>query len=164
MDDDVKVCPECKAEYFPHVTECKSCETALVYPRELDKIKPPKAQGRLICVEEGDFEKIKGLSYELGRRGIECDMLNIAQGNTCSTAGEFGIFVPQTQVQSAISAIEEIMHKLYPELSESEARLNKGLCPACGADISANPGECPDCGLNLSGGSTGDCGGYGTCE
>ncbi len=160
MDEQVKICPNCSAEYYAHITECRACEVALVTPEEFSRAKAPrKAEGALVCIEEGDYDRITGLARALGSLGIEAQVL-MPPGGGCG--GGFGIFVQQSIAREAARKVEELWHRLYPEIKDAEARLDSGLCPACGSKFSPSDAECPDCGLFLGGG--GDCsGGHSGC-
>lgn len=165
MDKNVKLCPHCLAEYFAHVTECRSCEVALVAPEELSRLKAaPKAEGALVCIEEGDHDRITGLAGMLGSLGIEAEVLK-TPGGGCK--GGYGVFVAESVARVAAGKIEELWHRLNPEIKEAQARMEAGLCPACGSAFSPTDAECPDCGLYLGGegGHGGDCtpGGHGGC-
>ncbi|MBI5644005.1 MAG: hypothetical protein HY954_11095 [Deltaproteobacteria bacterium] len=149
--DDIKVCPECNAEYYAHVRMCRSCDVDLVTPEERQRLKAvPKAEGALVCIEEGDYDKITHLASALEREGLETHVLKAQKGG-CG-GGDFGLFVAQSIARMAAGKIDEIWNKMHPELKEAEARLEAGLCPACGAKMPDRFGECPDCGLNLGGG------------
>lgn len=158
MSEDTRICPECGAEYFAHIVSCATCEVQLLSPGE--KKMMPRAEGDLVCVDEGTYERATELARELKKQGVECEVLNMGKGKSCSSNGEFGLFVPQSIARQTVGMIEELMLKLYPELIEVDARLEAGLCPACGAP-SNGEAECPDCGLNLGGGGHdhGGCGG-----
>lgn len=164
MDEDVKICPQCEAEYYAHVAVCKGCEVPLVHPQELNrKTGVHKAEGELVCIIEGPYDVMKDLSAGLKSAGIECEILNAGDPNSCSGPNVFGVFVPQSIFSEAVSAMKEAYHKIYPELKGTEDRYREGLCPACGADVKDAWGACPDCGLNLLGGGPhggggGDCG------
>ncbi|MFQ5737095.1 MAG: hypothetical protein ACE5GY_09590 [Thermodesulfobacteriota bacterium] len=159
MNEQVKICPACSAEYYAHITECRSCEMALVTPEEFSRARAPQqGEGALVCIEEGDYERITGLVHALGSLGIEAQVLK-APGGGCG--GGFGIFVHQSIARTAVQKVEELWHKLYPEIKEAEARMESGLCPACGSKFHPSDVECPDCGLFLGGDGGG---GHGGCS
>ncbi|MBI1912236.1 MAG: hypothetical protein HYS21_09565 [Deltaproteobacteria bacterium] len=159
MSDEFKICPECGAEYFPHAIECRTCEIALVFASELEKKKQaqPQAAGSLVCIEEGTLERVSDLANALGSIGFEASVYKMGQGSSCG--GGFGLFVDQAIARSAVKELETIWQRLYPELKESEKRLEAGLCPACGSNVKESDTECPDCGLNLFA----DPGGFDSC-
>lgn len=161
MDEQVKICPECGAEYFAHVKECRSCATALISPGE----KPPKraapAEGRLECIAEGPYERVYDFAHVLESSGIDAKVLNRGKGSSCASNAGFGLFVHESLKRASVEIIEQYCEMQSPELREAEERLAAGLCPACGADIKGADGACPDCGLSL-GDACGD-GGCGGC-
>ncbi len=152
MDDQVKLCPECAAEYFAHITECGNCEVPLVSPEELKKKPAHKAQGELIPIMQGELQKMKEIAYGLKSREIECQVLNAGGvGSSCSPGGGYAVFVHMAIAREAVKAADEVYRKLHPELDDMDERYRQGQCPACGADARNAPGVCPDCGLNLGG-------------
>ncbi|MEK7773247.1 MAG: hypothetical protein AAB307_02780, partial [Deltaproteobacteria bacterium] len=164
MDEDIKICPECGAEYFPHITVCAGCEVPLIRPGEEAKRELPELQGSSVCIEEGDIHRVNDLARGLKSAGIEYEIMKMGTGKACSSSGGFGIFVDSALARAAVQAIDEFLHSTYPELKDAQDRMDAGLCPACGADLrGSTSGECPDCGLNLGDGSPGEdtCGGCG---
>ncbi len=162
MDDPVKVCPRCGAEYFPHVVYCNACGMALVFPEDLPKTPlPADGEEELVCVEEGGLDMLAEALAALRKAGVKGSILKSGKTGSCSGSGGYGLFVGRSLAPHAVELIEENTERLYPGMREAGARLDAGLCPACGADISNGPAECPDCGLNLSNDGCGDsCGGH----
>jgi hypothetical protein len=150
MDEQVKICPECKAEYYAHITKCRSCDVALVSPETAHADKMPAPQGELVCIEQGAYERILEFATLLESSGIGAKALNIRPGNSCSSEGGFGLFVQQSLAPASVKIIEDFCERVYPGMREAQERLAAGLCPACGADIKNAVSECPDCGLSLS--------------
>jgi hypothetical protein len=153
MDYPVKLCPECGAEYFAHITECGTCEVALIFPEELEKGPAPKAEGDLVPIMQGDLQKMKEIAYGLKSKEIECQVLNAGGvgSSCCSSDGGYAVFVHQSIAREAARAADEVYRKLHPEIDEMDERYRQGQCPACGADARNAPGVCQDCGLNLGG-------------
>lgn len=167
MEERFKICPECGAEYFPHISECGGCAVKLIYPEEKDAWKKdlPKGEGTLVCIEEGTIERVTEFARALRAEGISSEVLKAVAGKSCSTGGDYGLFVEQNVARHAAQAIDEYIDRLYPELRQAEERMESGLCPACGSPVKQTDQECPDCGLYLGGGYGGgadSCGG-GTC-
>lgn len=153
MDDQVKICPQCGAEYYAHITTCKSCDVELIFPHEREEYerKLPNPEGELVCVEEGNYQRIMELATALTNAGIEPSVFKFSAEKGCASKGDFGLFVHQNIAEETAKIIDEFWHKLYPELKEIEDRLSKGLCPACGAALMGSTNVCPECGLNFEG-------------
>ena len=165
MDEDVKICPRCRAEYYAHITECKTCEVALIRPGEKEKeveVKSPLDKDPLVCVAEGDYEKMKAVSFALQEEGVKHKFLNAGSGKaSCSSGPIFGIFSELSKADKTVMKVQDVWQRLYPSMNLD---YDAGKCPECGAPIKGTPNECPDCGLNPTG-HGGDCsdGGCGTC-
>src|SRR5574340_1157588 len=158
MDDSVKICPRCGAEFFSHVASCNACGVPLVFPEDAATAMPPlPADGgeELVCVEEGGLDRLTESLAALRKAGVEGSILKSGNTGSCSGGPGWGLYVAESLAPHAVRAIEENTERLYPGLREAEERLLAGLCPACGADVSNGPAECPDCGLSLSGGNDG---------
>jgi predicted amidophosphoribosyltransferase len=151
MDDNVKLCPECEAEFFAHIAECNRCEVPLVSPEELRKGPLKKAEGELVVIMQGSLERMKEIAYGLKGKDIQSKILNAGEGGASCGGGNYGLFVDQSIGREAVEAAGEIYSKLYPEIEELEESYRKGECPACGANVKNAPGVCSDCGLNLGG-------------
>jgi len=157
MDDPVKVCPRCGAEYFAHVASCNACGVALVSPGDLPKTLLPADddEEELVCVEEGNLDMLADSLAAIRKAGVPGSILKAGKAGSCSGGSGYGLFVGRSLAGFAVKIIAENTERLYPGMRESEERMEAGLCPACGADVSNGPAECPDCGLNLSGGNDG---------
>lgn len=161
---DVKVCPQCDAEYFAHVTSCAHCNIELVAPemKSAAKMHLPKPDGQLVCIlEDGSFERVKDLATRLAHEGVGAIALKMSD-ESCAH-DQYGIFVPENHAPLALEKFPAMIRKLYPELAVAEELMNSGHCPACGANLKEVwSNTCPDCGLTLiaSGDHGGDnCGG-----
>ena len=162
--EDVKVCPECGAEYFAHVASCRACEVELVCPGEKahPEKKPRQEEDPLVCIEEGALDKAKGVHADLKSLGFDSKVLNVGGGVSCSSA-VYGVFVNQSAAGPALKRLEELLHKRHPELKVMEEKISDGRCPACGSPLYYAVYECPECGLNLGGGGHMGGGGCGDC-
>ena len=61
---DVKYCPECNAEYYPHIIDCADCGVPLKTPAELSEIRERQEQ-----FEEEDVHRRQlplGMTEEAG--------------------------------------------------------------------------------------------------
>jgi hypothetical protein len=171
MSDNIKICPQCNAEYFAHAERCSSCEVDLVSPGEapeahhdhdhsVDESDVPWPDGPsevlmeatlAILQDMGNVLNKNGLPYEIYEKphieGVE-DKKNAA---SCRAGeSEYAIVVPKAKMEESIKITEAHWYKQHPEQVESDKRASLGQCPACAAQLEDNPGECPDCGLNLS--------------
>ena len=171
MSDNIKICPECSAEYFAHAETCSSCEVALVLPgqapaaahahdhdHEDSGIEWP--EGPIEVLMEAPLEILKDMGnalnenrmpYEIYEKphieGVEDDK----NAKSCQAGqSEYAIAVPKANMAESIKITEEHWYKLHPEQIESDKRAKQGQCPACAADLRGNTKECPDCGLNLA--------------
>ncbi|WKZ32663.1 MAG: hypothetical protein QY316_12230 [Thermodesulfobacteriota bacterium] len=168
MDEQVKVCPECGAEFFAYVTECNRCESELVSPEEVrgPSLKKTHVPGEgLACVEDGTYERANEVAWALRSAGFEASVLRVPGGSSCK--GSFGVFVERGAASEAMRKIQELWKQANPEIAAAEERIKKGMCPACGALLMGSSEECPDCGLFL-GEREGECddhgGGCGSCK
>lgn len=175
MHEDVKLCPECGAEYFAHVNECRGCGVELKHPEEIEKqgfVPESNPDAQLVCIDMGSYHKEAELAGVLKGLGVEeAQVLKAGSGGGCSSDG-YGLFVPQDVAEKSARAVEEYWLKLHPEIKEAEDQMAEGRCPACGAECGSYT-ECPECGLFLGssdggppGGGTpegGDCGPCGPC-
>lgn len=169
MEEDVKVCPECDAEYYAHIDECRGCGVPLVFPGEAAEQKVRAVDDSpLVCIEEGTPERLNELSGALLAAGIEGQILRADAGGGCGGGG-VGLYVPQSIAREAVNAIDDYWLKKHPELKEMEERMSQGICPACGAQLAMTTTagsirECPDCGLNFEPGHGGDDCGPSSCS
>lgn len=161
MYEDVKICPECGAEYFAHVEECKDCGVRLLHPEEKarldEKASEPvcsvagESDGSTVCIEQGLLAHLKELQGALEAEGIECEIVKSQETTPSCTKGEtFSLLVPKDASGEALKAIEEYWHRLHPEVKQAEQMISEGLCPCCGSDVKGMP-VCPECGLALEG-------------
>ena len=171
MSDNIKICPECDAEYFAHAETCSSCEVALVLPGELPThaahahdheesgIDWPEGPSDVLMEAPLDILKEMGkvlnenhLPYEIFEKPAQ----EAEENDKSCQAGkeEYAIVVPVANMKESIKITEEHWYKLHPEQIESDKRTSQNQCPACAADLIGSPKECPDCGLNLSGAPT----------
>ncbi|MFQ5586396.1 MAG: hypothetical protein ACE5GF_06215, partial [Thermodesulfobacteriota bacterium] len=148
----VKVCPECNAEYFAHIVECAGCGVLLKLPEELQEMQErqrrfeeEEAQNG-VAIKEGAKGLIFELHHVLIEKGYPCRVIP-SPGATPGKCGEtFLLIVPEEEAASAAQCLKEHSHEMHPELKQSEELAEQGRCPACGFDVGADAKECPDCG------------------
>lgn len=152
----IKQCPECETEYFPHIEKCADCGVLLVMPQELRKIQDERKRCREkilndpVSVKEGDLNWIDELYNVLINASIPC----VIHADTCCKKGCSGnpyrLLVSASDAEKAVVLIEEHYVKVYPEFRESRERISEGKCPACSSPVNPDSVECPDCGLTLT--------------
>jgi hypothetical protein len=170
---DIKICPQCSAEYFAHAELCSSCEVPLVAPGEAPAavqhahdhdneetgIEWPEGPSDVlmeapleILEEMGTVLNENRMPYEIFQK---VDENEVEDTKSCKAkAPEYAIVVPKVNMEESIRITEEHWYKLHPEQVESDKRTGLNQCPACAADLNGSPKECPDCGLNLAGSPT----------
>ncbi len=146
MDEIVKICPECDAEYYPHIDTCRNCEVKLLFPEEISKggVASTDAirDGSLICVEEGDLVWLKELRTVVEAAGMRCELLPADCGNgTCQGNDVFGLFIPQSDEEAACGVLGRYWESLHPEIMDANRRADQGLCPGCSLSLAAVPGR-----------------------
>lgn len=157
MDEDIKICPECDAEFYSHVEVCNVCNVPLKYPGELEgefegdsgtgidaeSNRVPGAEGEYVCIDHGETRRLAELKGALSEVGIEAEILKEQPGVSCGGSG-FGLFVPESQGLAALNAIKEYWHRVHPELADAEELLEGGRCPGCGFDLESTQPEYED--------------------
>ncbi|MEE8423337.1 MAG: hypothetical protein V3S49_02230 [Thermodesulfobacteriota bacterium] len=150
-----KLCPECNAEYLHHIVDCPACGVPLVLPEELEEIQERQRQfaeediKNAVAIKEGGKRWILELRDLLINKGFPCT-ITISQSCPPGQCDEsFLLVVPKEAAESAANCMAEYIHKVHPEIKESEELAAQGRCPACGSDAGVAATECPDCGLLL---------------
>ncbi len=154
MTTDIKICPECGAEFYSHISECNGCDVPLIHPDAtpvttgVPQVPDSDEALRLVTIEQGDLAKISELHNVLTVRGLPSEVINAtAAAGSCN--GGFLLQVPEYIKKTAVTAINDHWHELHPELGDAVEREESGQCPACGFTLDSTPENCPDCGLNL---------------
>lgn len=150
-----KICPDCGAEYYPHIEKCADCGAALLLREEYEKVQEEKkrlmekAIENEVTVRDGDLDWIGELRTVLIDAGIACSIRSdTACGNSC--CGDKCCLVVQRQdLERAEKRIAEYFNEIHPEMQASSELISQGKCPACGSPVEDGAGECPDCGLAL---------------
>ena len=151
----IKICPDCKTEYFAHIELCADCGTALLLPEENRMAQEERERTRASALEnavvarEGALDWINELYNVLIDSGITCTVSaddgcsKGCCGNTCR------LMVSSNDAERATERIEEYYMEIHPEIRASREMMSQGKCPACGSPVNSNAVECPDCGLTL---------------
>ncbi len=150
-----KVCPDCGAEYLPHIETCGDCGTPLVSAdeveaaREARKRAAAEAGGDAVVIEKGGLDWLIELRAVLHEDGIPCAVVSEdgcgkgCCGDTCL------LTAPAEAAERALERITAYREEVHPELRESREMIESGRCPACGSAVGTGARTCPDCGLPL---------------
>jgi hypothetical protein len=151
----IKICPDCLTEYYPHVENCADCGTSLVLPEDVNKVQEEKKRLQqkvledLVKISEGDKKWIGELYHVLIDSGIPCTITADAGCNKGCSADTRYLLVTKGDAEKAHERIEEYYIEVHPEVQASKTLESQGKCPACGSPVGADAKECPDCGLIL---------------
>jgi hypothetical protein len=152
---EMKICPQCAYDYYPHVEKCAKCGVVLVSFEEHARMQEDKkrlAEQALedpVAVREGDVRWMEELLQALTAAGIPCRLHADAgcatgcRGNTCK------LLVSRRDGPRAHERCEEYFSEVHPEARASQEMMSQGKCPACGSAVDPGLAECPDCGLTL---------------
>lgn len=149
----IKICPDCGTEYFPHMEKCADCGATLLPPEELSKMQEERklCKDRLlenpVVIREGDLTWIDELYNVLLDSSITCEIHVDACKKGCSNP--YKLLVSASDAEKANELIEEHFIRVHPEMQSSRDLMNAGKCPACGFSVGHGAVECPDCGLPL---------------
>jgi len=152
---EIKICPDCSTEYFPHIVNCADCGTLLITPEELDAIQEERkrvAETSLrdsVVVREGDLKWMDELCNVLIDSGIPSTVHVDAACNKGCCSDTCRLVVSSADAENAHERIEEYFREMHPEMQASLELASEGKCPACGASVSNEAVECNDCGLPL---------------
>ncbi len=151
----IKICPDCETEYFPHIENCADCGAVLLLPEENKKVQEEKRQLKdkalenQVVVREGDKKWIEELYQVLIDSDIPCLITADAGCNKGCRADTRRLLVSSQDVEKANELIEEYYSEVHPEVQASKVMVSQGKCPACGSPVGSDSVECPDCGLTL---------------
>ncbi|UCG79113.1 MAG: hypothetical protein JSV21_04600 [Nitrospirota bacterium] len=150
----VKLCPDCGAEYFAHIYQCADCGAVLLTPEENKAAQDEKQRRReqavqdAVAIRQGDIKWMGELYNALIDAGISCTVVSDDGCNKgcCDTCY---LVVSREDAEKANESVEEYLRKVHPELQESHDLTSLGKCPACGSSVGSSDVECSDCGLTL---------------
>lgn len=150
-----KICPECGAEYLPHIEKCTDCGVVVLSPEECSKAQEQRKRAEETAVDEsvkvmeGDLSWMSELRTVLLDAGIPCKLHSDVACRKGCCGDTVQLKVAPEDLERAQQSIEEYLMELDPDLKIVKEMLGKGKCPACGASIGNDDRECPDCGLPL---------------
>jgi len=150
-----KICPACRAEYYPHIEKCADCGAVLLsaeeHKRALEERKRTEetAIANSVKLMEGDLSWMSELKTVLLDAGIPCMLQSDAgcRKGCCGTALQ--LKVSSSDLERAQETIEEYLMDLEPDLRTAKEMFGQGKCPACGSSVGSDNRACPDCGLPL---------------
>jgi hypothetical protein len=155
MNPDNKICPQCKAEYLPHIERCADCGAVLLFPGEHRKAQEErrlagqKSVADTSVIREGELDWLSELRAVLMDAGIPAVVRSASGCNKGCCGGTHWLVVSSKDVERAQGRVEEYLMEINPELRASNELLRDGKCPACGSPVGADEQECRDCGLAL---------------
>lgn len=154
--DQNRICPDCGAEYLPHIEKCADCGALLVTLEEHEKAEEERRRTaekileNMVVAREGDLGWMTELRAVLIDAAIPCAVQSAAScGKGCCDGAECRLLVSKDDLERALERIEEYYMEVSPELRDANELLKTGKCPACGSPVAAEDQECRDCGLPL---------------
>jgi len=150
----IKICPDCKTEYNPHIEKCADCGATLMAPDEIKRLQEERRQcmeGLLknpMMVKEGDLKLINELYHVLIDTGIPCTVNADTCTKSCCT-DKFQLLVSADNAERAAERIMDHYADVDPAFQSARDNMSQGKCPACAAPVGEDTVECPDCGLTL---------------
>jgi hypothetical protein len=151
----IKICPECATEYYPHIENCADCGAVLLSPEENRIVQEEKkrcmdkALKNPVVVRTGDLKWMDELFNLLVDFNIPC-VVNADTGCNKGCCGDpYRLLVSSQDVERANERIEEYYAAIHPEIQGSKEKISQGKCPACSYPVGSDAVECPDCGLTL---------------
>jgi len=151
----IKICPDCSAEYFAHIENCADCGTVLLLPEENRKMQEERRRCKEksfenpVAVREGSLKWMDELYTVLINAGIPC-VVNVDAGCNKGCCGDTcRLLVSAQDAEKANERIEEYFSEIHPEIKASREMMSQGKCPACSSPVTSDAVECPDCGLTL---------------
>lgn len=153
--DQNKICPNCEAEYLPHIEKCADCGMALLLPEEHRKAQEERKRTEekivenTVVVREGDLNWMTELRTVLIDSGIPCVIHFDAGCKKGCCGNKCRLMVQSEDLERAQVSIEEYLMEVNPEFRVSKELISDGKCPACGSPVGTDERECRDCGLPL---------------
>ncbi|MBI5635137.1 MAG: hypothetical protein HZA15_16840 [Nitrospirae bacterium] len=150
-----KICPECGAEYLPHIEKCADCGVIVLSAEECMKAQEQRKRTEETLVDssvkvmEGDLSWMSELRTVLLNAGIPCKLHSEVACRKGCCGDTLQLKVSPEDLERSRQAIEEYLMELDPDLKMVKEMLGQGKCPACGSAIGCDARECPDCGLPL---------------
>lgn len=150
-----KICPDCEAEFLPHIEKCADCGAVLLTFEEYKKAQEEKKRveekilENTVVAREGDLGWMTELRAVLIDAGIPCTVHSDVGCKKGCCGSECRLLVQSEDLERALERIEEYYMEVSPELRASRELISEGKCPACGSSVGTDERECRDCGLPL---------------
>ncbi len=150
----IKICPDCRTEYNPHIENCADCGAPLMVPDEVRNLHEERKQcmERLlqnpVSVKEGNLQLMKELYKVLINSDIPCTV----NADTCTKSccgDKYQLLVSSEDAERAVARVADHYAEVDPEFKSARDNISQGKCPACETPVGEDTVECPDCGLTL---------------
>jgi hypothetical protein len=151
----IKICPDCSSEYFPHIENCVDCGSVLLFPEDIKSLQEERRRCKdraledAVVLREGDVKWIDELYHVLIESGISCMVTTDADCNKGCCGDKYRLMVSSQDGEKANERIEEYYAEIHPEIRASKEMMSQGKCPACSSPVEPEAVKCPDCGLTL---------------
>jgi hypothetical protein len=152
MEMDVRICPQCDAEYRPEIATCAHCEVPTVSRWEIDKAVVGKAvrqlmpSAELVGLRTAELTWIRDLAQLLAEDDV-ASRIEEAGGGCGGGSCQYTLLVRPEDVEQAQRVDVEYLRGQVPDMPAGAGPVAADRCPACGAAVPARAVECPDCGL-----------------
>jgi len=151
MPDNVKICPECGAEYDPRGDVCADCGIVLVFKTHaIDPRDELPESDDLVCIRTDLMNSIDAMRKLLGRKGVATRVELHEKSPVGVHRNTYGLLVRPDDVERAKEIYRADWLGGAPEQARTfeyaEQELS-GVCPACDTRIPEGRVECPECGL-----------------
>lgn len=153
--EQIKICPECREEYYAHISECHDCEVPLRWPEEVEKnsIEIENHTEEIVetgaVIKEDRQEWIMELKDMLLEKNVPSLMRACSGCSPGKCNSSYQLLVKKDDIDRANALIAEYFLHIHPEIKESVEWQKEGRCPACGHQVGSDSKECTDCGLLL---------------
>lgn len=155
MDDAVKLCPECDAEYHPGIAVCADCGVPLVLKTAVrDAQQPLPFSDELVAVQTETLPWIKQLADRLAKAGIRCHVqpAHVVKAPHLDRADYYHTLYVRPQHLGIAQRLDQSLHADASQDNTWTAGASPpdaSTCPACGSPFMNAQGICADCGLHV---------------
>ena len=153
--EQIKICPECGCEYYPHIESCADCGVILLREGEIKTVKEGKNRPQKtalispVAVRQGTLSWMRELWGMLIDSGISCIVTADDDCNKGCCGNTYRLMVSSKEAAKADERIEAYYTEIHPEANISRELAGQGKCPACASPVESDTEACPDCGLTL---------------